>query len=500
MARKLSHTLIVEGELVASTPVHIGGAEQGLVSDMPLAVDGLGRFYLPGTSLGGAIRAFCCAAPDDRLWGFAQGDDLGTASRIVIDDAPAIDQQIAELWHGNGIDRSSGTAAKNIKYDQEVLPQGTRFSFRLSLEVETMECIDSRRGWLGHLVHALEAGRVPIGAGSTRGLGRIRMEATRCYEQNWSTPEGIFNLLDMAEATDTRSAWFELAKQSLALCTQSYVQITIHWQPSGPLMSKAAREGIVVDSVPFISRNEQGDFALTLPGAGIKGALRSHAERIVRTVADVHYPSNGKHFEQIDVPLAGDLFGRARAAESATGSGAPNRQKARLAVETCYADFALPTEQWDLLECDELSWRSTEKTRPLLSRAMHVAVDRWTGGAAESLLYSAIEPDQINWQPIVMHFDASSKPLAEFALLWLTLCDLCDGQIPLGYGVNRGYGSVRVNKIDISGLSLLLSEQEESPKELPVSDTGIKSDSIQPVLTLCEEAWQQWVGEQGARS
>ena len=54
MAREIIKTLILEGELVAETPLHIGGADTGHTTDMALAVDGCGRYYLPGTSLAGA--------------------------------------------------------------------------------------------------------------------------------------------------------------------------------------------------------------------------------------------------------------------------------------------------------------------------------------------------------------------------------------------------------------------------------------------------------------
>lgn len=495
MARKLSHSLIVNGDLVATTPIHVGGAEAVLVTDRPLAVDGLGRYYIPGTSIGGAIRSFCCVEPNDEHWGFVLGDDQGTASRFVIDDAPATDQLLSELWQGNGIDRRSGTVSDGIKFDYEVLPQGTRFCFRLMLEVDTTDSIDTRRAWLGQLLQVLEAGDVPLGAGSTRGLGRIRLEATRCQERIWNTPEGILKSLDPSAIVDCRNTWDELAKGLPPLATRRGVQIAIHWQPTGPLMSKAVREGVMVDAVPFLSSIEDSEkLALTLPGTGIKGAWRSHAERIVRTVTSTDCPVDSVHLDQIDVPIAGDLFGRARPSEETLDNARPGRRKARLAVETCYAKFTLSREKWDALEC------STLNSNLPMNKVTHVAVDRWTGGAADSLLYTAIEPGNIEWNPIVMHFDANAKPLVEFALWWLTLCDFCNDHIPLGFGVNRGYGSLKVTKIVMSGLHTLSGNDEHACVTLGVSDTSIETQPLQGLLDEAAHAWQAWLDQREVAS
>ena len=148
MARKTSYTLELTGELVAVTPLHIGGADTGDTVDMPFARDGAGNLYIPGTSLAGAIRAWeGMADVSDDLWGYAGKSDLEDhASHLIFDDAPLrIDAgdggAATELWHGIGIDRHSGATATGIKFDREVLPRGSRFGFRLQLEVPHVETL-----------------------------------------------------------------------------------------------------------------------------------------------------------------------------------------------------------------------------------------------------------------------------------------------------------------------------------------------------------------------
>ena len=56
MARPLAGRLVVTGALRAESPLHVGGFEDDVLIDLPLARDGLDRLYIPGTSLAGPIR------------------------------------------------------------------------------------------------------------------------------------------------------------------------------------------------------------------------------------------------------------------------------------------------------------------------------------------------------------------------------------------------------------------------------------------------------------
>jgi hypothetical protein len=105
----------------------------------------------------------------------------------------------------------------------------------------------------------------------------------------------------------------------------------------------------------------------------------------------------------------------------------------------------------------------------MLVQATHVAVDRWTNEAADGFLFSAIEPIDIPWEPLRMTLrpgrrgpgalpvvDAQAEQARQRSLLALLLHllrDLMRQRIPLGFGVNRGYGHIRVEAIhfDVRG-------------------------------------------------
>lgn len=481
MARTISHTLLLTGVLVADAPLHVGSADTGHESDLPLAVDGKNRFYLPGSSLAGALRAWERAAADDPVWGFAHGD-RGQASQVLVDDAPARDAPLAELWHGIGIDRHDGGAARRVKFDRQVLPRGSRFDFRLLREVALGHDLATARVQMGRIARALESGEIPFGGGSTRGYGRLLLRDARARETQWNTRDGMLAWLD-GEDADVLGRWRTAAGAAAA---DSCLRISIEWQPRGPLMSKAARDGLAVDSLPFVSQDGNG-LALTLPGSSIKGALRSHAERIVRTVRGDDLPRAAtQHTDQLAVDLVRELFGSARPADAATATGALPGARALLSVDTCYATAALADAELALFDAAREDWRDSVH----LARADHVAIDRWTGGAADSLLYSAIEPRRCVWQPIRLRFRAASgtapEDTAALALLWLTLRDFCAGRIALGYGANRGYGDLRVSRLTIDWPGT--GEQ----RILPVNDGAIDESGITGRLARMKQAWQEW--------
>jgi CRISPR/Cas system CSM-associated protein Csm3 (group 7 of RAMP superfamily) len=71
--------------------------------------------------------------------------------------------------------------------------------------------------------------------------------------------------------------------------------------PDGPILIKSGKEGAdpTKPDMEFVETYHAGGKSIYLPGSSLKGAIRAHAERIVRTVGTDKRPTNG------------DLYGRA---------------------------------------------------------------------------------------------------------------------------------------------------------------------------------------------
>lgn len=93
----------------------------------------------------------------------------------------------------------------------------------------------------------------------------------------------------------------------------------------------------------------------------------------------------------------------------------------------------------------------------------HVAIDRWTGGASDHRLFSALDPSAtVAWEPIRLEVDVarldrhcrSDAASAALPLLLLVLRDLRDGWLSLGYGGTRGRGQIEVTDVTFDGAGL----------------------------------------------
>jgi CRISPR/Cas system CSM-associated protein Csm3 (group 7 of RAMP superfamily) len=290
-------------------------------------------------------------------------------------------------------------------------------------------------------------------------------------------------------------------------------------------MVKAGYDGVGVDILPLVSATEQG-MALVLPGSAIKGALRSQAERIVRTVLDRRAAPlvNArqrflKHLEEL--PLICEIFGsRAQTPEALSATPVPATGPlpglGALAVDDCYARNPMPPEHWRAVTiaraAPEQSYEDQElwQTLNILERvsqgrehytvAHHVAIDRWTGGAADGMLFSVLEPVHTAWHDLRLVLDLGRLPetlcLPGLMLLLLTLRDLLQNRLPLGFATNRGMGELVVSEIHFQGTALdTLDLGIFTDFRLSEGGFGALDAPMRERLTT---SWQAWIATQAA--
>lgn len=500
MSRPVQTRWIVKATLEAIAPLHVGGMGANADTDLALTTDGRGRYYIPGTSLAGALRGWMGVLLDEDtkikdLWGDHQSEHRG-ASFITIDDAEIIfgKGQTVEIREGVGIDRQMGAAAERYKYSRAILPKGCRFPLHITLDSQAARSPDE----LWQLLQALEYGHIRFGAAKTRGLGRVKLTELIIHRQELSDPDGIFDTLIRGGSCED----WEIVKQANNYRPPAQLTFKVGWQPQDPVMVKAEGEGIAVDILPLVSQVETG-LRLVIPGSSIKGALRTQAERIVRTVR--YITPSSKLIEQLSLPLIDILFGSAEKKQASRQSGG---KIGVLSVDDCYASIPISTTDWlDVENAPKLTTPLENALKNALDNcgepfhklqpAMHVAVDRWTGGAADGMLYSVLEPVGMKWEAIGLHVDFgrlqkfhSDIAKAVLALLFLVLRDFANRKIPIGYGTNRGMGTIEVNEsIEVSGFNIPDLEMLEGNNELK-SDLSDLDSKLQMDLNA---AWQSWI-------
>lgn len=526
--RPMTSRLRVRGWLRTESPLHVGGLGMGRTDTLPLAVDGLGRLYVPGTSLAGVLRSWMNGAPPDRcepsLWGYTEpGSEKGQASRVVVHDglitrglgldshgqpADPLPHHALELRTSVGIDRVTGTAAPEILYSRSVVPAG--YHIRLELDVESDEQEEDRdRAVVGQLLAALMDGEIRLGAATGRGLGRVRLldSPLALTADRFDTPEGLLAALRDDPARAVRLDTLKGAAADLPL-RRELVRVRVAWRPLSPVMSAAREEGRALLTMPLVTRAGGEHVRLVLPGSAIKGVLRARAEFIERTVrgktavpaspgspAHEHSAVFRDHLDQLDVTTS--LFGAARK------QSAKQRKPAKagaLRAEECLSDVTIPANLWRAAAgLDNRTAPASKDDRPTdlpsevrdrlaelgLEPADHVAINRWTGGAADGLLFRVLEPHGVTWEPLRLTVDLTrlgDDRNRALALLLLVLRDVAAGRVQLGAYANRGFGDIEVEDVTLEG----------GPWPHP---TSLSDALATPALA---DAWQHYVSE-GAR-
>ena len=193
---------------------------------------------------------------------------------------------------------------------------------------------------------------------------------------------------------------------------------------------------------------------LLIPGTSIRGALRSRCSRIARTVlyAD-NPPSPVESFTQAD----------------SDGNQVPIDIHEQLAKEPRLVRYMFGTTEYRgavrVRDC------TTKDTGPSVT-VTHNAIDRWTGGVVEGLLFKEVTYPHATWNDIVIEVDTARLlqnvktesgigglsldeclpfARASWCLLCIALAELSAGTLPLGGKTTRGLGQVEVTSLSVSG-------------------------------------------------
>lgn len=247
------------GALELAGALHIGSGGGGRIgetenwTDASVIRDSRGRPYIPGSSLRGALRAAILQiAPalfekvnldlreDEQFFqdlkstmekevqlqrqrGESSGaltDDEGVrqdwltahltpverlfgtvlwASPLHIRDLHLLSGRVdaGEVRHGVGIDRDTGAAKEQIKYDFEVLPAGARFDFwmRCDLPDSLPKYIDLWPRLLAIGLRLLEQGELTLGGRAARGVGQVRLRDLEVYRLDVGDRDALLSAL-----------------------------------------------------------------------------------------------------------------------------------------------------------------------------------------------------------------------------------------------------------------------------------------------------------------
>ena len=475
MSRPIKGKIVVKGELEALTPVSVGGTGASGPVDLELARNGKGNYYIPGTSLAGPIRAWLesnienGAKLTNFMFGF-QKQDQGHASHLFVEDAQLLNLKniSREIRNGVRIERDTGTAADKCLYSRAVLSKGTKISFEMELDIPDYPNPEHKNQLyynlfepaLNKLINHIKSEGIRVGAGKTSGLGHLKLikETVNRYNFKEENAEALFSWLK-GRPPENNSA----LQQTDELISKSSdrIHFSIGWKAVLPVMVKAGYEGIETDILPLLGATGDGKLASVIPGSSLKGVIRSQCAKIVRTMMDddITPVKTDKDNPDSGLPLIEDMFGS-------------TQKSGRVFVSDVYQKQEILADSWYTEDSKEI--KESEKNS-YTHKEVRVAIDRFTGGAAEGALYSLRSPREAEWNPINLTIDFSrgkweDRPdnapkdldpklmvlkeenvYAELALVLLALRDIADGLLPVGFGTRRGMGQIKADTFSMWG-------------------------------------------------
>jgi len=454
-SRQIGERWVIEGDLVLQTPTHLGNGDTDGIVDMPLLLDeATGRALLPGTSLAGALRnylrerrhGFEKRAPDaliEALFGGEKGNDEGSQSALIIDDAlgemPGI-----ELRDGVRIDPITRTAKIDIddgvlrgyKYDLQLLEAGTTFPLRMELLLSRGNDQQQMKQMLALALHGLEAGEVAIGLRKRRGFGVCRVERWRATRYDFTKPTDLLAWLaedhpdwkfapgdqrSGQHIADLLGVSLERVEDRRNLC-----RIHAHFIIDGSLLIRAGfgEQDRGPDTVHLHSARPGGARKPVLSGTSLAGALRHRAERILRTIGNAAQATT----------MIDNMFGPARITSG-------DKQKAR---------------------SSRLIVSETVIENPVSLVQNRIRIDRFTGSVHGTGLFNEQPVFGKNDTLVTIDLTLRNPQDAEIGLLLLLLKDLWTGDLPLGGEIGIGRGRLK-------GVEAVIETPHHKAKPLTIS-------------------------------
>ncbi|MBD2494460.1 RAMP superfamily CRISPR-associated protein [Nostoc sp. FACHB-280] len=218
--------------------------------------------------------------------------------------------------------------------------------------------------------------------------------------------------------------------------------------PDGPILIKSGKEGAdpTKPDMEFVETYHAGGRSIYLPGSSLKGAIRAHAERIVRTVGRdrrdtssslpwANDPLNDKYDYLNNVTSTSDIYKLSCFTDQMFGNTVI---ASRVRIEDAHPDSSQP------LRIEERNG---------------VAIDRVFGSVAVGPFnYQVCTAGEFKTKIHIKNFT-----LAQLGLIGLVLRDLNDGWFGLGFAKSRGLGTVKVklNQAVLQYPGCILSEDEQ---------------------------------------
>lgn len=459
--KEYTHRYLARIVVEAETPLAVGSGEKDIRTDALVVTDSNGLPYIPASSIAGVIRSML--SDTDTLFGFQKGNE-GRGSEIIFTEAKVINSKgsVIDGMNLTAIESDpllqhyqllpvrqhvrlddKGTSADAGLFNEQVVYAGTRFCF----EVEIVSDGKNYNEFETVLVNLLDES-FRIGGGTRSGFGKIKVESVQLKDLDLTREEDLSLYLNKTSALES-DFWSkvpdskdDLSKPKFQRSDFSGYELTL--KPELFFLFGSGFGDDEADQTPVKAKRVKWDKEgngkieenlVLIPGSSVKGAI---AHRVAY------------HWNRLNGVYADDLTADDFA--KATGK---NNAAVRILFGSEGNSKGLGISRGNVIISDIIKDSLPDKI------FNHVAIDRFTGGAIEGALFNekATYGAGQTCQTIVMldmtgieracrkelGKDAKEEDVNELLkkivkVFETTLDDLCNGMLPLGGRVNKGYG------------------------------------------------------------
>lgn len=359
--------------LRAESPFMIGNGED-TYSDKDLLVDHKGEVFIPGTSLAGVCRAYLESkwSQDkvDKIFGSGKVgkiSSLDKQSKVIFYDSFLIRDSKRRIR--DSVSLTNKVAEDNHKFDFEIVEAGAEFAFRIEFRIDddkdeeqlVNDCIQT-------LVNGFNQGEIRIGGKTNRGYGYFKLflqPQGKSQGLHWKSfdmkkEEDLLAYLDFNWSLDEFQTMDVIVpevatKQPISRCLQ--LKSFLFIRDYGIQQSKGQAE---ITAGPL--KNGRGQ--VVIPGTSWAGVFRQQMKRIV---------------DSLDVAMLFSIFPEFHSNDGKFDSDGFIRQLFG------FVDKASKEAQASQIAFRESVFNEKEISEIVRTRT---AVDRFTGGASNGLLFS----------------------------------------------------------------------------------------------------------------
>lgn len=429
--RHVRQRIIVEGDLVLQTPAHFGNGDGDEATDMPLLLDPYDNQspLLTGASLAGALRSALREASGEQiatlLFGGSKGNDKGEQSPLIVADS--IGHSAGTTFRaGVRLNSKTRTAADKGLFDVQLWQAGTTFPLRFELLVTAAADADKLKQALATALDGLNNGRITLGARKRRGYGEVKAKNWRMKSYDLTEPAQLCDWLENGnEALGVETAVADLRAalgvSDLLPDNRCYFTLCATFALQGSLLIRAGegQDDIGPDMVHLHARQPDGKGRKPIvSGTSLAGALRARARRIANTLDRA-----GKARDLIYDIFGPDMNDR----EWMKAKKEDGVRASRLTVK----EKVIKNGRADLVQ-------------------NRVSIDRFTGGARETALFSEQPVFASNETLVTVDLHLRNPKEADIGLLLLLLKDLWTEDLPLGGESSVGRGRLQGRRAELA--------------------------------------------------